>query len=110
MTASRPSKPRWVAYGAECQICEWSDRAHDCSPGVVRCAEGDIEAFQTGAAVVLDQWGQPEFPIKPPVWGWWRWNPDPARNYNQLLAEAKGPGRGNWRGALVIYKPERNQA
>ena len=75
--------------------------------GVVRCPEGDREAFARLAAEVLQQIGEVpgDYQIAEPVWRWFRMNPDPTREYRWLLGRPDGPGRGNWMGALVEEAP-----
>lgn len=96
---------RWRCQPLSCITCGdggWNTD-HECVIGVVRCADGDIEAFNAGARWALYCFmGELEGrkPL-PPAWGWWRWNPDWSREYTSILAEASGPGRGNWRGAVV---------
>lgn len=74
--------------------------------GIVRCPDGDMDTWARLSAQVLDDrgFGRGEVEIEAPKWGWFRWNPDPSRYYPQVLAETKGPGQGNWRGARVITK------
>lgn len=78
--------------------------SYDLRLGVVRCPEGDMDAWTRCSAQILDYCGysQDEVQIMPPVWAWFRWNPDPS--YPCILAQQNGPGRGTWRGALVIVK------
>lgn len=94
------------AHVIHCHPCEngagW-DRPHEHIIGVIRCAEGDMDAWNDAVRwpvsyADLEEGEKPE----PPGWRWWRWNPDPTGEYRGLLTEAKGPGRGNWMGALVV--------
>lgn len=97
------SKTRWKAHALNCEHygCDFN-----CLLGVVRCADGDTEAFYAGAATVQN-WQDCGTAYAEPVWGWWRFNPDPSGEYSFLLAEATGPGRGNFRAACVIAaRPE----
>lgn len=70
--------------------------------GIVRCPDGDTERFEYGAAFVRNCLSLGDQPVEPPRWGWWRWNPDPSGEYSVILADASGPGPGNWRGAQII--------
>lgn len=53
--------------------------------------------------------------VQPPVWRWYRWNvlsreASEALGYRFSLDYRKGPGRGNWRGSLVVLKPYEERA
>lgn len=77
--------------------------------GIVRCPDGDMDEWQRLSAYVV-MWADfsEGAPLQAPNWGWYRWNPDPSGEFKQLLGEATGPGRGNWRGALVfVLRDER---
>jgi hypothetical protein len=101
----------------------------DCEPdmAVVR-AKDDDDAFWSLAAdhIREHQWMYPlpdltdptggqwlkwaKAIIRPPVWRWYRWNVlgrDRADFYGYafMLGSPTGPGRGNWRGAVVQLKP-----
>lgn len=88
------------------ELDDWCDgKRQPYTFGIVRCPDGDMEAWARHSSEVLNWAGaDADTQIQDPVWGWWRWNPDPTKEYFGLLAEAKGPGRGNWRGAKVIAK------
>jgi hypothetical protein len=102
-------RARWAAHSMDCGDCEWGNRAHSCCIGIVRCADGDSEAFDRGVAQIRD-WAcvNDDVRIEPPTWGLYRWNPDWTRFYTGLLAEVDKPGRGVWHGALVLIATERN--
>lgn len=71
----------------------WPDLA------IVRCPDGDRDAFYR---LVAEYWrleGTDPEPVAEPQWRWCRWNPD--RHYGLVLDRPKGPGRGNWMGAMV---------
>lgn len=98
---SKPKPPRGYAFDDDANCNSYSPRL-----GVVRCPDGDLDAWAKCSAQVLDDcgYGRDEVELKPPVWGWFRWNPDPSRSYPCVLAQQNRPGRGTWRGALVIAK------
>jgi len=97
---------RWRCQPLSCSTCDdggWGSD-HECVIGIVRCADDDIQAFLEGATWAMCCFtGELEGRTpRPPAWGWWRWNPDWSREYSSVLAGATGPGRGNWRGAIVL--------
>lgn len=101
---------RWVSHPLSCMTCDngawYSD--HECVVGIVRCADDDIQAFFEGGTWALCCYGGGELEGRkplPPKWDWWRWNPDWSREYSSILAKAAGPGRGNFRGAVVLLPP-----
>jgi hypothetical protein len=89
---------------------------------LVRCPEGDEDTFWRLATeqLILQgcnlEVGVPAEPtgrewidaakqiVKPPVWRWFRINPDTTGEYSWMLGWVDGPGRGNFPGALVILK------
>lgn len=72
--------------------------------GVVRCADGDREEFFRLAAVCLSWHGTETeyYTVAEPEWRWYRRNPCVCGGDHAFdLGCPDGPGRGNWRGAMV---------
>jgi len=100
-------RTRWAATAYE-DCGHWSCDGIGCAIGVVRCLDGDTEAWEAGVRFVKNCTGMvDDFPINPPEWAWYRWNPDGTRTYPLILARADGPGYGNWRGAQVVTAPHK---
>jgi hypothetical protein len=72
--------------------------------GVVRCS-GDVDEFTALAQAYLRRHrdGRYDAPmaLAPPVFRWWRWVPTPRGEFDRVLYEAAGPGRGAWLGAVI---------
>lgn len=63
--------------------------------------DGDPDVFVALAWAHLAREGQ-AYPIQPPVYTRFRFQPDPSRYYDTVIADCPDGGRGTWAGARVV--------
>lgn len=72
--------------------------------GLVQCS-GDVDEFVALAGVFMRQHrdGVHDAPMAllPPEFRYYRWVPTPGGEFDRVLYDAKGPGRGAWLGAEI---------
>ena len=75
---------------------------------VIRCPEGDRAEFDRLVTEYFRQEGTDpsDYVVAEPEWHWYRMNPQPSDSeYAWVLARPKGPGPGNWVGAILRVSP-----